>query len=74
MFGTLAGIGGLLLLFHIMAIGYGVGGKKEEEGPRRQERGLPLRGRAGRALAQLALQPEGSALERRPVRLGADGA
>ena len=30
MFGTLAGIGGLLLLFHIMAIGYGVGVKKEE--------------------------------------------
>lgn len=30
MFGTLAGIGGLLLLFHIVAIGYGVGVKKEE--------------------------------------------
>ena len=31
MFGTLAGIGGLLLLFHIVAIGYGVGVKKKEE-------------------------------------------
>ena len=38
MFGTLAGIGGLLLLFHIMAISYGVGvKKKEEEGCKCQE-------------------------------------